>query len=84
MNHPATSSRTPPASPFTGSQVCAAAGLTITAGGRPVQFDQDLWDFRHVEGLPVQVHPGRLQLDFTAITEPRWLPNPTSTTFSSP
>ena len=72
MNHPATSSRLPLASPFTGSQVCAAAGLTIAAVGRPVLFDQDLWDFRDVAGLPVQLHPGRLRLDFTAITDPRW------------
>jgi len=72
VTHPATSSRLPLASPFTGSQVCAAAGLTITADGRPVQFDQDLWDFRHIQGLPVQVYPGRLQLDFTQVTDPRW------------
>ncbi|MGO8889490.1 MAG: hypothetical protein ACLP8X_17265 [Streptosporangiaceae bacterium] len=72
MTHPAAGSRTPPASPFTRSRVCAAAGLTIAAGGRPVLFDQDLWDFREVEGLPVQLHPGRLRLDFTLVTDPRW------------
>ena len=72
MNRPATGSLLPPGSPFTGSQVCAAAGLTIAARGRPVPFDQDLWDFRDVEGLPVQMYPGRLRLDFTPITDPRW------------
>ncbi len=72
MSRPATGHLMPSASPFTGSQVCAAAGLTIAAGGRPVPFDQDLWDFCGVEGLPVQMYPGRLRLDFTAITDPRW------------
>ena len=72
MSRPATGLLIPSASPFTGSQVCAAAGLTIAAGGQPVPFDQDLWDFRGVEGLPVQMYPGRLRLDFTAITDPRW------------
>ncbi len=71
MSRPATGLLMP-ASPFTGSQVCAAAGLTIAAGGRPVPFDQDLWDFRDVEGLPVQMYPGRLRLDFTQVTDPRW------------
>jgi hypothetical protein len=57
VTRPATGSLLPPSPPFAGSQVCAAAGLTIAAGGRPVLFDQDLWDFRGVEGLPVQMYP---------------------------
>ncbi len=71
MSRPATGLLMP-ASPFTGSQVCAAAGLTIAAGGQPVPFNQDLWDFRGIEGLPVQMYPGRLRLDFTQVTDLRW------------
>ncbi len=58
--------------PFTGSDVCAAAGLRIVPGGRTVMFDQDAWHFDDVAGLPAYLPRTSVRLDFTIITEPRW------------
>jgi hypothetical protein len=58
--------------PFTGSDVCAAAGLRIVPGGRTVMFDQDAWHFDDVAGLPAYLPRTSIRLDFTIITEPRW------------
>jgi len=59
-------------SPFAGSDVCAAAALRIVPGGHTVMFDQDVWDFRDVDGLAVHLHPNEIRLDFTAIADRRW------------
>ena len=59
-------------SPFTGSDVCAAAGLRLVPGGRTVCFDQDVWDFRDVAGLAAYLDVRDTRLDFTTITDPRW------------
>jgi hypothetical protein len=72
VSHAAAGPRTPLASPFTRSQVCAAAGLAIIPGGKPVLFDQDAWHFGDVDGLPAQLVPARRRLDFTVIADPRW------------
>jgi len=72
VSHAATGPRTPFTSPFTRSQVCAAAGLAIVPGGKPVLFDQDAWHFDDAEGLPAQLVPARLRLDFAVIADPRW------------
>jgi hypothetical protein len=58
-------------SPFTGSDVCAAAALPLVPGGRPVVFDQDVWDFRDVAGLAACLDVCDTRLDFTTITDPR-------------
>ena len=58
--------------PFTGSDVCAAAGLRIVPGGRAVMFDQEAWHFDDVAGLPAYLPRTSVRLDFTIITEPRW------------
>ncbi|OFJ51118.1 hypothetical protein BEL07_24400 [Mycolicibacterium grossiae] len=61
-----------PRSPFTGADICRDAGLTLPDGTpRPV-FDDDLWDFTDVVGLPVQMALYRRRFDFTTITDPRW------------
>jgi len=61
-----------PRSPFTGADVCRDAGLTLPdATPRPV-FDDDLWDFTDVVGLPVQMALYRRRFDFTTITDRRW------------
>ena len=59
-------------SPFTGSDVCTAAGLRIVPGGRTVLFDLDVWDFGDVDGLAVHLHPNETRLDFTAIAGRHW------------
>jgi len=59
-------------SPFTGSDVCAAAALPLASGGRTVWFDQDVWDFGDVEGLAAYLRQCDTRLDFTAITDRRW------------
>ena len=59
-------------SPFTGSDVCAAAALPLVPGGRTVMFDQDVWDFGDVAGLAAYLHSRDSRLDFTAITDRRW------------
>ena len=58
-------------SQFTGADVCREAGLTLPVGVRPV-FDDDLWDFTQVIGLPVQMPLYSRRFDFTAIPGPQW------------
>jgi integrase len=63
---------TQPRSPFTGADICHEAGLALPdSTSRPV-FDEDLWDFTDVVGLPVQMALYRRRFDFTTITDPRW------------
>ncbi|MGH3410553.1 MAG: hypothetical protein ACRDRJ_49860 [Streptosporangiaceae bacterium] len=62
----------PPSSPFSGADVCAHAGLGLPAGVARPAFDQDLWDFTDVVGLPVQMPRFQRRFDFTAITRPGW------------
>ena len=59
-------------SPFAGADVCREAGLTLPAGtARPV-FDDDLWDFTEVVGLPNQMSKVSRRFDFAAITRDGW------------
>ncbi len=59
-------------SQFTGADVCREAGLTLPVGVRPAVFDDDLWDFTQVIGLPVQMPLYSRSFDFTAIPGPQW------------
>jgi len=62
----------PPSSPFAGADVCEHAGLRLPGdAARPV-FDDDLWNFTDVIGLPVQMPRYQRRFDFTAITRPGW------------
>ncbi|HCU97707.1 MAG TPA: hypothetical protein DHU96_35370 [Actinobacteria bacterium] len=59
-------------SPFAGADVCEHAGFALPPGTRPVMFDDDVWDFTQVTGLPVQLPASGRRLDFTAIGTASW------------
>ncbi len=59
-------------SPFAGADVCEHAGFTLPPGTRPVMFDDDVWDFTQVTGLPVQLPASTRRLDFTTIGTASW------------
>ncbi|GAU71351.1 site-specific recombinase [Streptomyces sp. NBRC 110611] len=59
------------ASPFAGADVCQEAGFQLPAGTCRPFFDDDLWDFTDVVGLPVQMSLSQRRFDFTLITDPR-------------
>src|SRR5260370_26430564 len=62
----------PRRSVFAGADICGEAGLILPAGtARPV-FDDDVWDFAKVAGVPVQMGGVMRRFDFAAITDPRW------------
>ena len=62
----------PAGSPFAGLDICAAAGLRVEPGMPRPAFDQDVWDFAGVTGLPGYLQPSLKRMDFTAITSPAW------------
>ncbi|MEV6675114.1 site-specific integrase [Streptomyces sp. NPDC051162] len=59
-------------SPFAGADVCTEAGLQLPAGVVRPAFDEDLWDFTHVDGLPVSMSLASRRFTFAAITDSRW------------
>ncbi len=59
-------------SPFAGAEVCHAAGFQLPPGTPGPVFDQGVWDFTAVVGLPVHLHPHQRRLDFTTIANPHW------------
>ncbi len=62
----------PRQSPFAGAGVCREAGLVLPDGtARPV-FDDDMWDFTEVAGLPNQMAKVNRRFDFAAITRGDW------------
>jgi hypothetical protein len=62
----------PRQSPFAGADVCREAGLVLPDGtARPV-FDDDMWDFTEVAGLPNQMAKVNRRFDFAAITRDGW------------
>ncbi|MBT2460043.1 site-specific integrase [Streptomyces sp. ISL-86] len=57
---------------FAEADICREAGLTLPEGtSRPI-FENDVWDFTHVVGLPVQMGLSMRRFDFTTIVDPRW------------
>jgi hypothetical protein len=62
----------PGRSPFAGADVCRHAGLTLPQGTRRPGFDDDLWDFTDVTGLPASMPLSVRRFDFTAVISPRW------------
>lgn len=62
----------PGRSPFAGADICQQAGLTLPAGARRPMFDDDLWDFTDVSGLPVSMPLSDRRFSFTPITSPQW------------
>ena len=62
----------PRRSPFAGADVCRESGLVLPDGtARPV-FDDDMWDFTEVAGLPNQMAKVNRRFDFAAITRDSW------------
>jgi len=57
---------------FAGADVCRQTGLTLPPGHQGPVFEQDLWDFTEVIGLPTQMALSLRRFDFAAITNPRW------------
>ena len=60
----------PGRSPFAGAVICQQAGLTLPAGARGPMFEDDLWDFTDVSGLPVSMPLSDRRISFTPITSP--------------
>ena len=57
---------------FAGADVCREAGFALPQKTvRPV-FEDDVWDFTDVVGLPVQLALCTRRFDFTEITDERW------------
>jgi len=59
-------------SPFAGADVCQHAGLTLPPGTRRPRFDDDLWDFTDVTGLPASMPLTVRRFAFEPISDPRW------------
>ncbi|MER6096105.1 hypothetical protein ABT154_09640 [Streptomyces sp. NPDC001728] len=70
LPHPHAVSAAP--SPFAGADVCGLAGFVVPLGARGPVFEDDLWDFTHVIGIPAYVSRCARRLDFSAIANPRW------------
>lgn len=59
-------------SPFAGLDVCRAAGLRLRPAARGPVFEQRIWDFSGVAGLPAYAQPGSWRWDFSVIINPLW------------
>ncbi|MFF1651202.1 hypothetical protein [Streptomyces sp. NPDC058240] len=57
---------------FAGADICDEAGLTLPGDAARPAFEEDIWDFTHVIGLPTQLSPSLRRFDFTLITDSRW------------
>ena len=62
----------PRPSVFAGTDICHEAGLALPNGARRPVFEDDLWDFTEVIGLPNQMAKVSRRFAFTAILNPRW------------
>jgi integrase len=62
----------PSRSPFAGAGICRQAGLTLPDGASRPNFDDDLWDFTDVAGLPVSLPLAVRRFSFAQIADPRW------------
>ncbi|MBL3802970.1 site-specific integrase [Streptomyces sp. BRB081] len=57
---------------FADADVCREAGLALPEGADRPLFEDDVWDFTNVVGLPVQLALCTRRFDFTEITDGRW------------
>ncbi|MET9618965.1 hypothetical protein [Kitasatospora indigofera] len=57
---------------FAGTHVCHEAGLMLPDGTARPMFEDDVWDFTDVVGLPVQLALATRRFDFAEITDERW------------
>ena len=62
----------PDRSVFAGADICREAGLTLPSGTRRPVFEDDLWDFTAVAGLPNQMSKVSRRFNFTAIASVCW------------
>ncbi|MFJ3591936.1 site-specific integrase [Streptomyces sp. NPDC090231] len=60
------------ASPFASADLCRLAGFTLPAGAPRSVFEDDIWDFTQVIGMPAYLAKCALRLDFTQVTNPQW------------
>ncbi|MFJ9552114.1 site-specific integrase [Streptomyces erythrochromogenes] len=60
------------ASPFAGADLCRLAGFTLPTGAPRSVFEDDIWDFTQVIGMPAYLAKCARRLDFTRIANPRW------------
>ncbi len=72
MTTPLADTAGPRSSPFAGTDVCCEAGLVLPEGTARPLFDDDLWDFTEVAGLPNQMAKVSRRFDFAAITRDSW------------
>jgi len=59
-------------SPFAGLDVCGAAGMRLRPAACGPVFEQRVWDFSGVAGLPAYAQPGSWRWDFSVIINPLW------------
>lgn len=57
---------------FAGVDVAHEAGFALPEGAHRLVFEQDLWDFTEVIGLPTQLSGFSRRFNFAAIIDPRW------------
>jgi len=62
----------PDGSPFAGADICRQAGLTLPDGAARPDFDDDLWDFTDMAGLPVSLALAVRRFSFAQIADPGW------------
>lgn len=59
-------------SPFSGADICREAGLALPDGAPRPLFEDEVWDFIDVLGLPVEMPRAGRRFDFTQVADPRW------------
>ncbi|MGA5135289.1 site-specific integrase [Streptomyces olivoreticuli] len=57
---------------FAGANVCHEAGLVLPDEANRLRFEDDIWDFTHVVGLPAQMARCTRRFDFAAVIDVRW------------
>jgi integrase len=58
---------------FAGADICATAGFLLPQDATRPVFEDDVWDFAMVTGMPRMARrPSQCRLDFTRIPNPRW------------
>lgn len=57
---------------FANADVCREAGLALPGEANRPRFEDDIWNFTHVIGLPAQMARCTRRFDFAAITDARW------------
>ncbi|MGY1398110.1 site-specific integrase [Streptomyces sp. SS10] len=59
-------------SPFAGADICGLAGFVLPIGAARSVFEDDVWVFTQVIGIPAYVSKGARRLDFSGIINERW------------